>query len=91
MLPVVIACVCVMLAVCLPDEEESLDAPVSGAQGGPPCRTLMSDKNRPESKKKKPSCKTKVHSRVFEPDEGVLNRLREECALCVLKSGDCCI
>lgn len=51
MLPVVIAlcvCVCVwMLAVCLPDEEESLDAPVSGAQGGPPCRTLMSDRNRP--------------------------------------------
>lgn len=59
MLPVVIACVCVMLAVCLPDEEESLDAPVSGAQGGPPCRTLMSDKNRPESKKKNPHVKPK--------------------------------
>ncbi len=35
----------------------------------------------------KPSCKTKVHNRVFEPDEGVLNRLQEECALCVLNVG----
>lgn len=34
--------------------------------------------------KVKPSCKTKVHNQDFEPDEGVLNRLQEECALCVL-------
>lgn len=48
MLPVVIAvCVCVCVRFVSQTEEESLDAPVSGAQGGPLCRTLMSDKNRP--------------------------------------------
>lgn len=36
LLPVVIApCVCATLVVCVPDEDESLAAPVSSAQGGP--------------------------------------------------------